>query len=70
MPYFFRKLGKMSHNLSSPAVVIDALRVKTKRLFISLYIYMSLSLNNSLKYCEENNQHKRDLGTFMHIVYA
>ena len=28
---FFRKLGKMLKNLSSAAVVIDALRVKTKR---------------------------------------
>ena len=28
MPYFFRKLGKMLQNLSSAAVVIDALRVK------------------------------------------
>ena len=27
MPYFFRKLGKMSENLSSAAVVIGALRV-------------------------------------------
>ena len=26
---FFRKLGKISQNLSSAAVVIDALRVKT-----------------------------------------
>ena len=26
-PYFFRKLGKMSQNLSSAAVVISALRV-------------------------------------------
>ena len=25
---FFRKLGKMSHNLSSAAIVIGALRVK------------------------------------------
>ena len=29
MPCFFRKLGKMSQNLSSAAVVIGALRVKT-----------------------------------------
>ena len=30
MPYFFfRKLGKMSQNLSSAAVVIDALRVNS-----------------------------------------
>ena len=28
MPYFFRKLGKMSQNLSSAAVVIGALRAK------------------------------------------
>ena len=28
MPYFFGKLGKMSKNLSSAAVVIGALRVK------------------------------------------
>ena len=28
MPYFFRKLGKMSQNVSSAAVVIGALRVK------------------------------------------
>ena len=28
-PYFFRKLGKMSQNLSSAAVVMGALRVKT-----------------------------------------
>ena len=27
MPYFFRKLGKMSQNLSSAAVVIGASRV-------------------------------------------
>ena len=26
--YFFRKLGKMPQNLSSPAVVIDPLRAK------------------------------------------
>ena len=26
--FFFRKLGKMSHNMSSAAVVIGALRVK------------------------------------------
>ena len=29
MPYFFRKLGKMSENVSSAAVVIGALRVKS-----------------------------------------
>ena len=28
IPYFFWKLGKMSQNLSSAAVVIGALRVK------------------------------------------
>ena len=28
IPYFFRKLGKMSENLSSAAVVVGALRVK------------------------------------------
>ena len=28
IPYFFRKLGTMSQNLSSVAVVIGALRVK------------------------------------------
>ena len=28
IPYFFRKLGKMSQNLSSAAVVIGALRVR------------------------------------------
>ena len=28
MPYFCRDLGKMSQNLPSAAVVIDALRVK------------------------------------------
>ena len=28
MPYFFRKLGKMSQNLLSAAVMIGALRVK------------------------------------------
>ena len=27
IPYYFRKLGKMSQNLSSAAVVIGALRV-------------------------------------------
>ena len=31
MPYFFRKLGKVSQNLSSAAVVIGALRVKFGR---------------------------------------
>ena len=30
VPYFCRKLGKMSQNLSSAAVVIDALRVNIK----------------------------------------
>ena len=29
IPYFFRKLGKMSLNVSSAAVVIGALRVKS-----------------------------------------
>ena len=29
IPYFYRKLGKMSQDLSSAAVVIGALRVKT-----------------------------------------
>ena len=33
---FFRKLGKMSQNLSSVAVVIDALRVKQCRRFNSM----------------------------------
>ena len=33
---FFRKLGKMSQNLSSVAVVIDALRAKN--IFISSYM--------------------------------
>ena len=28
IPYFCRKLGKMSQNLSSAALVMDALRVK------------------------------------------
>ena len=31
-PYFCRKLGKMSQNLSSAAVVIGALRVKKNKL--------------------------------------
>ena len=35
IPYFFRKLGKMSQNLSSAAVVIGTLRVKNK-LFLVL----------------------------------
>ena len=29
IPYFFRKLDKMSQNLSSAAVVIEAFRVKS-----------------------------------------
>ena len=36
---FFNKLGKMSQNLSSAAVVIGALRVKTKRAAIVCYIW-------------------------------
>ena len=36
IPYFFRKLGKMSQNLSSVAVVIGALRVKNKLLIIAI----------------------------------
>ena len=31
IPYFFRKLGKMSQNLSSAAVVIGAFRVKNRK---------------------------------------
>ena len=34
IPYFFRKLGKMSKNLSSAAVVIGALRVN--RIYVQL----------------------------------
>ena len=35
IPYFFRKLQKMSQNLSSAAVVIGVLRVKGKFLLLS-----------------------------------
>ena len=35
IPYFFRKLRKMSQNLSSAAVVIGVLRVKGKFLLLS-----------------------------------
>ena len=31
IPYFFRKVGKMSQNLSSAAVVIGALRVNINK---------------------------------------
>ena len=34
MPYFFQKLGKMSQNVSSAAVVIGALMVKLSNLNI------------------------------------
>ena len=34
---FFRKLGKMSQNLLSPAVVIGALRVNTKSKFYDFH---------------------------------
>ena len=40
IPYFFRKLGRMSQNVSSAAVVIGALRVN--RLY---YIYFILGPN-------------------------
>ena len=36
---FYSKLGKMSQNLSSAAVVIGALRVQTKRAAIVCYIW-------------------------------
>ena len=36
LPYFCRKLGKMSQNLSSASVVIGALRVKWKLFCIIL----------------------------------
>ena len=39
---FFRKLGKMSHNLSSAAVVICALRVNY--VYMSMYSYFSQKL--------------------------
>ena len=42
MPYFFfRKLGKMSQNLSSAAVVIGALRVNTT---LSYFLFQSIRL--------------------------
>ena len=41
--FFFRKLGKMSQNLSSAAVVIGALRVK------------HISLQNAVTYYSYNN---------------
>ena len=41
---FCRKLGKMSQNLSSAAVVIGALRVKS----ISNNSFVKLSLNNTI----------------------
>ena len=40
MPYFCRKLGKMSKNLSSTAVVIGALRVKTDQDVCALTLCM------------------------------
>ena len=42
---FFQKLGKMSQNLSSAAVVIGALRVK---LLLTLQAIANLSLQNLL----------------------
>ena len=38
IPYFFRKLGKMSQNMSSTAVLIGALRVNSKLMsLVDLY---------------------------------
>ena len=38
MPYFFRKLGKISKNLSSAAVMIGILRVNTI-ILVTLYSF-------------------------------
>ena len=45
IPYFFRKLGKMSQNLSSAAVVIEALRVNA--LPASFKSFMMIIIANS-----------------------
>ena len=39
IPYFCQKLGKMSQNLSSAAVVIGALRVNLKMLFAAIFLW-------------------------------
>ena len=51
MPYFFRKLGKMSQNVSSAAVVIGALRVKAWNEFES----ENFTLKELLRICARIN---------------
>ena len=48
MPYFFlQKFGKMSQNLSSAAVLICALRVNTKVLYIITIDTKSINLTGT-----------------------
>ena len=48
LPYFCRKLGKMSQNVSSAAVVIGALRVKANGFFkgiVETYIILGVHMS-------------------------
>ena len=51
MPYFFQKLGKMSHILSSAAIVIVALRANDTQIIIPFRYILSGSTLISLSLC-------------------
>ena len=47
-PYFFRKLGKVSQNLSSAAVVIGALRVEQSNTMCLPFIHVYKAIDELL----------------------
>ena len=50
-PFFFRKLEKMSQNLSSAAVVNGVLRVKISTITITLSNFSSSSFSSTVSSC-------------------
>ena len=76
MPYFFLKLGKMSQNLSSAAVVIRALRVKNKIFTRSVldelnFVWLEISRNLHKKIITSSQSRSIFRGTaslHVHIV--